>query len=593
MDKCQIRGDFAMHALFTKKSHFFLSSTLAVFLGLNFAVPAEAAWSGNDPFVVSNDCGANDTNCSGYANTQASFNDSHDKFPKMNYVGDIVWQGRPTGAEDNAYEIFFRSGDSGITEQITTNSIFDSSPRLNDIGEISWMSFDGTDWFVNLYSGGSASVISLPTPFEPWPQINNLGEVAWVHVDGNDYEIYLYSGSSVSQITDNQTNDVQVRINDLGDLMWRGRGDLQTNLSYDIYTRPSGAGITQVTSDDLLDWSPQISNSGHMVWLSYDGVQCDVVVKRTTDPAPMQITTTSEEEHNPVINDAGIVAWQGFDGNDWEIFVYSGNTITQLTDNDFDDVTPQINSLGEIAWFAFGGNLGIYLFEPETGTVSKLSESYTGHYDSLPDINDQGKVVWSGFDGTDFEVIVADPPGGIHDDVYFYPHTLNLQSHGKRFKAVIDLPLPHSAADIDPKTVAITMISPVNSLADSLPEPLFSDGSGKVGDSDNNGLVDITVKFDRQALIDLIEPLGILGQYDLSIAGNLYTGEAITGVNTIVVINEKMTEYKKGKFHHEKHQKMKSHARNKDSRRKNTKEMRGKYAKLSKKVMKALKHGRD
>ncbi|MBU0480777.1 MAG: hypothetical protein KKG47_06730 [Proteobacteria bacterium] len=588
-----------MRALNKKRKLSLLLSSVAFCSGLAFALSAQADWSVNDPFVVTNDCGALGTNCSGYANTQASFNDHHDKFPKMNNAGDIVWQGRPSGASSYDYEIFLKSAASGLIEQITADSNYDSSPTINDLGEVSWMSYDGSAWNVNLYSGGTTSNISAPTPLEPWPRINNLGEVAWIHVDGNDYEIKLYSGGTETQVTDNDTNDVQIRINDNGDLMWRGRGDLQADLSYDIYTRIGGGGITQVTQDDLLDWSPQLSNTGHLVWLSYDGAQCDVVVKRAGDATPTQITSTPAEDHNPVINDAGIVAWQSFDGNDWEIFTYSGDTITQLTDNDFDDVTPQINSAGEIAWFAFGGDIGVYLFEPDTGTVSKLSESYTGHYDSVPDINDQGKVVWSGFDGTDFEIIVAEPPGGIHDDVYFYPYTLNLRSHGKKFKAVIDLPLPHSAEFIDPKTVAITMISPANSLAEPLPEPLYSNGGGRVGDSDGNGLVDITVNFDRQALIALIEPLGVLGEFKLSIAGNMYTGdqypgnqyngEVITGVNSVMVVDREMKEFKKERTKFRKHSKCTRKREVRDHDPGDRKEVNERYAKLGKKVMKGLK----
>ncbi len=573
------------------KPCYFLSSAV-ICLGLVVSLPAQADWSVNDPYLVTNDCGALGTNCSGYANTQASFNDNHDKYPIMNNVGDIVWQGRPAGASSYDYEIFFRSASSGLTESITEDSNYDAYPRLNDAAEISWQSYDGTSWFVKLFSGGAESIISPPTALEPWPKINNFGEVAWIHVDGHDYEINLYSDGTVEQVTDNETNDVQIRINDNGDLMWRGRGDLQADLSYDIYTRIDGEAITQVTQDDLLDWSPQISNSGHMVWLSYDGAQCDVVMMRDGDAAPTQITSTATEEHNPVINESGIVAWQGHDGNDWEIFTYSGNTITQLTNNDFDDVTPQINSAGEIAWFAFGGDIGIYLFEPDTGTLSKLSESYTGHYDSVPDINDQGKVVWSGFDGTDFEIIVAEAPGGIHDDVYFYPHTLNLRSQGKKFKAVIDLPLPHTAADIDPASVAITMISPANSLADPLPEPLFSNGGGRVGDSDDNDLVDITIKFDRQALIALIEPLGVLGEYNLSVAGNLYNGSPFTGVNTVKVVDREMKRHKKARSRFRKHKKKKrSRYRRGHDDDDDRKEMK-KYAKLGKRVRKALRKKR-
>ena len=184
--------------------------------------------------------------------------------------------------------------------------------------------------------------------------------------------------------------------------------------------------------------------------------------------------------------------------------------------------------------------LEIHLFEAATQTISKLSNAYGGHFDSVPDINDEGQVVWMGWDGNDFEVIIASPQGSIHDDVYFYPENLNLQSEAKKFTAYIDLPEPFSAADINPESVVITMISPANSTAEPLPEPLFAKGKSRIGDFDKNEIVDIMVEFDRQALIDLIIPLGITGPVDLSIAGELNNGSPFTGVNTIQVIDKKM-----------------------------------------------------
>jgi hypothetical protein len=37
------------------------------------------------------------------------------------------------------------------------------------------------------------------------------------------------------------------------------------------------------------------------------------------------------------LNNRGDLVWHGFDGNDFEIFLYSKGTVTQITDNDYDD----------------------------------------------------------------------------------------------------------------------------------------------------------------------------------------------------------------------------------------------------------------
>ena len=37
------------------------------------------------------------------------------------------------------------------------------------------------------------------------------------------------------------------------------------------------------------------------------------------------------------LRDRGDVVWYGYDGNDYEIFLYSNGIVIQLTDNDYDD----------------------------------------------------------------------------------------------------------------------------------------------------------------------------------------------------------------------------------------------------------------
>ncbi|WP_303721868.1 hypothetical protein [Malonomonas rubra] len=514
--------------------------SLFVFSFLAFSNTQVAALGEQPIYSPITECA--DGNCSGYTNSQVSFNDYHDKLPKINDYGDVVWQGR-SASED--YEIFFKAGDSMIIEQITENEFDDIYPMVNDLGEITWMGHNGTDWDIYLNSSGNSTKISHNTMDDLFPKINNLGDVVWLAVDGHDYEIYQYSSGNSTQITDNEVNDVQVRLNDSGDIMWRSLAEM----SSDIFLH-SGTETTQINSDDLFDHNPQLNNNADLVWEVADGNDCEIVVKLASDPVPVQITDNETEDWFPMINSAGVVVWQGSDGNDFEIYAYSNGVISQITDNDFDDLSPQINDTGDIAWLAMGdatSGIGIYLYQTSNQTISKLSDTFTGHYDSVPDINNDGKIVWSGWDGNDFEIITASAPNSVHDDVYFQPRTVNLQSGGKGFAAVIDLPLPYSAADIDPASVAITMISSGDAPSSPLVDPLYSTGKYKVGDFDDNGIVEMIISFDRQALIQLLEPLGI-GVFDLSIAGKLYDGTTFPGVNSIKVVDQKSSKLKIAKI---------------------------------------------
>jgi len=50
-----------------------------------------------------------------------------------------------------------------------------------------------------------------------------------------------------------------------------------------------------------------------------------------------------------VVIDGNQIAWRGFDGNDFEVFLYDGLTISQITDNDVDEVSLQMSG-GNLSW---------------------------------------------------------------------------------------------------------------------------------------------------------------------------------------------------------------------------------------------------
>ncbi len=514
----------------------FLCLAVAGFIALPAAASTQAA-EVESLYSSVNECGAVDGNCSDYTTQQLSANDFQDKLPKINEFGDVAWQGRPADAD---YEIFVKAGDSVTIEQITDNEFDDIYPWINNSREITWMGHDGTDWDIYLNSNGTTSKLSSNPLDDLYPRINNLGDVVWLAVDGHDYEIYRYSEGNTEQITDNEVNDVQVRLNDSGDLMWRRKAEM----SSDIFLL-SGDTTTQVNSDDLHDHNPQLNNNADLVWEVSDGNDCEIVLKLAADTTPVQITDNETEDWFPMINASGVVVWQGNDGNDNEIFAYDNGVITQITDNSTEDLSPQINDAGDIAWLSMGdaeSGIGIYMYQASTQTINKLSDSYSGHYDSVPDINNQGKIVWSGWDGNDFEIVIASAPLSFHDEIRFRPRTLNLQSKGKGFAVGIELPQPYSASSIDPESVVVSELGSAGPLA----EPLASTGKYKLNEADENGLDGLVVIFDRQALIDLLKPLGT-GIVDLTMSGSFYDGTVFTAVNSLKVVDRKASGLNKAK----------------------------------------------
>jgi len=80
------------------------------------------------------------------------------------------------------------------------------------------------------------------------------------------------------------------------------------------------------------------------------------------------------EARDKFLNGSGEFIWHGWDGNDWEIFLYSKGIVTQITDNDYTDDLPWINSKGRIVWQGYDGNdYEIFLYSK--GTVTQITDS--------------------------------------------------------------------------------------------------------------------------------------------------------------------------------------------------------------------------
>ena len=99
----------------------------------------------------------------------------------------------------------------------------------------------------------------------------------------------------------------------------------------------------------------------------------------------------------------------GYDGYDYEIFIYSKGTITQLTHDYVDDMYPQVNSKGQIIWQGYDRNddhyhINGYLYPYPRGILTWITGQ--GLDDLYPQINSKGQIVWQGFDGNDREIFL-------------------------------------------------------------------------------------------------------------------------------------------------------------------------------------------
>lgn len=78
-------------------------------------------------------------------------------------------------------------------------------------------------------------------------------------------------------------------------------------------------------------------------------------------------------------------------------------TIIQLTDNSYDEYACHINDNGLVVWRGYDGSDDeIFLFD---GTkITQITDN--SYVDRGPQINNKGDVVWTGYDGSDYEVFL-------------------------------------------------------------------------------------------------------------------------------------------------------------------------------------------
>jgi hypothetical protein len=105
----------------------------------------------------------------------------------------------------------------------------------------------------------------------------------------------------------------------------------------------------------------------------------------------------------------------------------------------------------------------------------------------------------------------------------FDPDTLNKKSEGNWVTVYTELPAGYNVTDINVSTMLLNETVPAEL------QPI------EVGDYDSDGVPDLMVKFDRQAVNDIL-PIG--DAVSITVTGNLYDGAPFEGSDTIRVIDK-------------------------------------------------------
>ena len=228
------------------------------------------------------------------------------------------------------------------------------------------------------------------------PKISG-SNVAWVQYDGHDAEIFFYDGTSIIQLTDNDGNDWGVDISG-SNVTWHGYdGPVAEIFLYD------GDTVTQLTNNSTNDAESRVCGS-RVVWMGHDGYDWEIFLY---DGGITQLTYNDEEDYCPVVSDS-IVAWEWRATpvvSDYEIFMYDGNSITQLTDHTNSGGMPEISG-SRIVWHGYDGGLDAEIFFYDGATTTQLTNNTAS--DFLAQISGKN-ITWQSQEGTsDKEIFFYD-----------------------------------------------------------------------------------------------------------------------------------------------------------------------------------------
>jgi hypothetical protein len=292
--------------------------------------------------------------------TNNSFDDTNPKISGDN----IVW----VGAEGNDTEIFYGNATTRNIRRLTNDDFNDFDPQIAG-SNVAWVKNDGTDneiYIIRNVNNAAAEPIQVTdnNTNDSNPQLSRFN-LAWYHqTDNNQQEIWFYRVIGSSEF---------VADRDVARLVGRpnrttGASSLQVSDAAVVWVQPiggrnqinyfSGSGQITIPRQDNTDkGSPQLSSDGNVAWVNLLGGNNEIFYapRGAVDSDPntsgiiTQVTSNAQNDASPQIS-GRTVAWQRFDGTDYEIFYFEDKPGTEtfpptaLTDNITNDTLLGVSS---------------------------------------------------------------------------------------------------------------------------------------------------------------------------------------------------------------------------------------------------------
>jgi hypothetical protein len=340
----------------------------------------------------------------------------------LNNSGQVAF----TAAFPGQYDQIFLFNNGAVNQLTNTPTLGNYSPRINDNGQIVCYADGGIKNNLYLYKAiGSPILVAgyyLTGSYaynKKEPNVNNLGQIIFLGQpagNGGVIDIYSYNSTTQQLINFSQSVDFsgvnhniyESQFNDAGMIVWNG-SDFANDQWSQIYRHIPGSGGYNLVSDNINAYERiKINNKGQFIAIRstydnyfnnslmlYDNSSFRVLYQDPSDRANLVIDSAQ-------INNNGQVAWCTYVGQYSQIFLYSGGTIKQLTNNTFNSLSPQINDAGMVVWATLGsGPMGItsdiYFYDGSSATMLKNPNST--QVNIVPMMNNLAQVLYLGYGG--------------------------------------------------------------------------------------------------------------------------------------------------------------------------------------------------
>jgi hypothetical protein len=194
------------------------------------------------------------------------------------------------------------------------------------------------DWSnreIMLYDKAKVQRVTTSLYNRDFPRINDYGEIVFTgNNEAHYHNVFLSQNNEIVQLTTDKEN-TPVAINNNGWLAWY-HSSIHGIKIYDGETTHDFVGYNFLKSPHPLQHfaEPVINDHNHLVVVRYTG---ELMLINEGFEFTL-IRDNDNDKSFSGINNNGIVVWsEAIDGEDYEVMIWDGEQVLQMTDNDYDD----------------------------------------------------------------------------------------------------------------------------------------------------------------------------------------------------------------------------------------------------------------